>query len=214
VRQALIADLLGLLDQLGLDHPHLAGNSLGGLLALEAAASGRAASVTAFSPAGFWRTSRQLSYARAVFRAMQIAGWVVRPLSPALSRSTAGRALIYSVIVSRPSRVSPVQAQGDVAAFLASRSAAASILAAATSFTDIIPANVPVTIAWGTRDHLLSPRQALVAKERLPTARLAALPGCGHVPMTDDPELVADILLRGSRTESGLVGHLGGGLPA
>ncbi|TVZ00102.1 alpha/beta fold hydrolase [Trebonia kvetii] len=213
VRQALIGDLLDLLDELGLDYPHLAGNSLGGWLALEAAASGRAASVTAFSPAGFWRTSRQFSYARAALRTMHILGRVGRPLGPALSRKTAGRALIYAVIVSRPSRVSPVQAAGDMAAFLAARKAADSILSAATPFTDFIPANVPVTIAWGTRDRLLSPRQALVAKERLPAARLALLPGCGHVPMTDDPHLVADILLRGSRAESGLVGHLGDGLP-
>jgi pimeloyl-ACP methyl ester carboxylesterase len=205
VRQALIGDLLDLLDELGLDHPHLAGNSLGGWLALEAAASGRAASVTAFAPAGFWRTSLQFTYARAVLRTMQTLGRSARPLGPALSRKTAGRALIYAVIVSRPSRVSPVQAAGDMAAFLAARKAASSILSAATPFTDFVPENVPVTIAWGTRDRLLSPRQALVAKERLPAARLAALPGCGHVPMTDDPDLVADILLRGSRARSGLV---------
>jgi hypothetical protein len=29
---------------------------------------------------------------------------------------------------------------------------------------------------------------------------LVPLPGCGHVPMTDDPGLVADILLQGSNT--------------
>jgi pimeloyl-ACP methyl ester carboxylesterase len=29
------------------------------------------------------------------------------------------------------------------------------------------------------------------------------LPGCGHVPMGDDPELVADLLLAGSRPRSG-----------
>jgi pimeloyl-ACP methyl ester carboxylesterase len=37
-----------------------------------------------------------------------------------------------------------------------------------------------------------------VAKARLPDARLVWLPGCGHVPMTDDPVLVADVLLHGS----------------
>ncbi len=61
---------------------------------------------------------------------------------------------------------------------------------------------MPVTIAWGTRDRLLPQRQVLLAKARLPDALLAPLPGCGHVPMTDDPALVADILLRGSRDSS------------
>lgn len=208
VAQALVDDIIGFLDEIGLDRPHLAGNSLGGRLALEAAVRGRAASVTAFSPAGFWRSSRELLYARTVSRIMDLAGRACRPLGPALSRSTLGRALIYADVVSRPSRVSPEQAEGDMAAYLAAKSTIDTILTAAIPFYGAIPAGVPVTIAWGTRDRMLPPRQALVAKERLPYARLVALPGCGHVPMTDDPQLVADVLLRGSRAESGLVGQL------
>ena len=42
------------LDEHGLARPHLAGNSLGGWVAIELARRGRAASVCAFSPAGFW----------------------------------------------------------------------------------------------------------------------------------------------------------------
>jgi pimeloyl-ACP methyl ester carboxylesterase len=32
----------------------------------------------------------------------------------------------------------------------------------------------------------------------IPHARLLRLPGCGHVPMNDNPELVAHVLLTGS----------------
>jgi pimeloyl-ACP methyl ester carboxylesterase len=39
------------LDSLGLDRPHIAGNSLGGWVALELARRGRAASVCALAPA-------------------------------------------------------------------------------------------------------------------------------------------------------------------
>ena len=42
------------LDEHGLARPHLAGNSLGGWVAIELARRRRAASVYAFSPAGFW----------------------------------------------------------------------------------------------------------------------------------------------------------------
>src|SRR5689334_8577002 len=42
------------LDELGLDRPHLAGNSLGGWIALELARRGRARTVCALCPAGFW----------------------------------------------------------------------------------------------------------------------------------------------------------------
>jgi hypothetical protein len=36
------------------------------------------------------------------------------------------------------------------------------------------------------------------ARARLPQARFVRPAGCGHVPMTDDPALVAEILLCGS----------------
>jgi pimeloyl-ACP methyl ester carboxylesterase len=198
VLEALLDEVIGLLDELGLERPHLAGNSLGGRLALEAGASGRAASATALSPAGFWRNQREISYARAVFKIMEFTGRRVVPLAPAMSRSSAGRAVMYSTIVSRPSRMSPDQAQGDVVAFVAASEAIHAVLTGITPFTGTVPAGVPVTIAWGTRDRLLPQRQVLVAKARLPQARFVPLHGCGHVPMTDDPALVADVLLRGS----------------
>jgi len=201
--EALLDEVVGLLDELALERPHVAGNSLGGRLALEAGVIGRAATVTALSPAGFWRSDTEARYARAIFKIMEFSGARMQRLAPALSRSTGGRALIYSAIVSRPSRMSPEQAQGDMAAFLASRDVLEVILAGMTPFTGRVPAGVPVTIGWGTCDRLLPPRQILVAKARVPEARLVPLPGCGHAPMTDDPDLVADVLLRGSgRTQS------------
>jgi pimeloyl-ACP methyl ester carboxylesterase len=42
------------MEEAGFDTAHLAGNSLGGYLALELAARGRAESVVAFAPAGGW----------------------------------------------------------------------------------------------------------------------------------------------------------------
>ena len=136
--------------------------------------------------------------ARATFKVMEAAGGRLRRYGPALSRHTAGRALLYGVSVSRPSRVPAEQAAGDMTAFLAAHDALEAILAQMTPFTGQIPADVPVTIAWGTKDRLLRPAQVLVAKARLPQARIRPLPGCGHVPMTDDPGLVADVLLQGS----------------
>jgi pimeloyl-ACP methyl ester carboxylesterase len=198
VAAALEEALLGLLDELDLDRPHLAGNSLGGRLALEAGVLGRAASVTALSPAGFWRRDLEVRYAKAVFAAMRVLGGGIRPLAPALSRSVLGRTLMYAAIVSRPGRLSPRQARDDLIAFLRANDALRAILADPIPFTGAIPDDIPVTIAWGTRDRLLWPGQVEVARARLPRTRYVPLPGCGHVPMTDDPELVAEVLLRGS----------------
>ncbi len=212
VAHALVAETIGLLDELGLERAHFAGSSLGGRLALEAAVAGRAASVTALSPAGFWKSARELTYARVVSRAMQVTGRLARQFGPALARTTAGRALIYAEIVSKPSNVTPAQALGDLRAFLAATQTTNAILAAATPFTGTVPAGIPVTIAWGTNDRLLSPRQALVAKARIPRAQLIPLPGCGHVPMTDNPRLVADVLLRGSQVTRQISGQSAAGL--
>jgi len=198
VLDAMLAEVTRLLDDLGLDRPHVAGNSLGGRLALEAGVRGRAATVTALSPAGFWRNRGEIDYDRAVFKIMEVAGARTRRLAPALARSTAGRAILYGAIVNRPSRMTPEQALGDATAFLGASDALHTVLAGMTNFTGAVPADVPVMIAWGTRDRLLFPGQARVVKARLPKALLVPLPGCGHVPMTDDPPLVADVLLRGS----------------
>src|SRR5215469_5845049 len=200
---ALLGPVRALLDDLGVEHPHMAGNSLGGRLALESAMAGWAASATGLSPAGFWRSEREVTMAKATFKVMEAAGGRLQRFGPALSRHTAGRALLYGVTVSRPSRVPAEQAAGDMAGFLAAHDALAAIVAQMPPFTGQIPADVPVTIAWGTKDRLLRPRQVLVVKARLPQARIRPLPGCGHVPMTDDPALVADVLLQGS-------GHLAG----
>jgi pimeloyl-ACP methyl ester carboxylesterase len=192
-------ELIGLLDELGLEKPHLGGNSLGGALALGLAARGRAATVTGLSPAGFWASPWQFPYAKAVFKTMQASGKTMNPqLASRLAHSTAGRAVIDAAIVAHPSRMTAEQAEGDAAAFFRARDAINQILAEPIAFTDIVPDDVKVTIAWGAKDHLLPKSQARVAKRHLPNARFVLLPGCGHVPMTDDPELVARILLSGS----------------
>ena len=203
VPQTLVDETLLFIDSLGLERPHFVGNSVGGRLALEAGVRRRAASVTAISPAGFWTSHLQLAYALDVSRAMEIGARLVGPLAPVIVRSTVGRALIYADIVARPSQVTPEQAMGDLKAYLRAIPAINMILDAAVPFSGVIHDKIPVTIAWGTKDRLLLPRQALVAKARLPKARLVPLRGCGHVPMTDDPAQVAEVLLHGSRIEVG-----------
>ena len=55
----------GFADELGLERPHVAGNSLGGGVALELAARGRVRSACGVSPIGFGN-HREMAYARAV----------------------------------------------------------------------------------------------------------------------------------------------------
>ncbi|MFD7029316.1 alpha/beta fold hydrolase [Streptomyces sp. NPDC059917] len=195
-----VAPALGALcSALGVERPHVAGNSLGGLLALAMGRAGLVRSVTALSPAGFWSETER-RYAFGALRAMR-AGAHALPLPAVerLSRSAVGRAALTGTIYARPGRRSP---EAVVAETLALRGATGfdSTLAAGGSvrFTDDVP-GVPVTIAWGERDRLLLRRQGVRAKHTIPGARLVRLPGCGHVPMNDDPALVARVILDTAR---------------
>ncbi|WP_328890228.1 alpha/beta fold hydrolase [Streptomyces sp. NBC_00316] len=182
-------------EALDVDRPHVAGNSLGGLLALELGRAKLVRSVTALSPAGFW-TEGERRYAFATLRAMrQGARAMPLPLIERLSRSAAGRAALTSTIYARPGRRSP---EAVVAETLALREATGFHetldVGRSVAFTGDVP-GLPVTVAWGSRDRLLLRRQGIRAKHTIPGARLVRLPGCGHVPMNDDPALVARVIL-------------------
>ncbi|GAB2960090.1 MULTISPECIES: alpha/beta fold hydrolase [Streptomyces] len=186
-------------ETLGLDRPHVAGNSLGGLLALELGREKLVRSVTALSPAGFWNEAERryafgvLLTMRALSRRMPV------PLVRRLSRSAAGRAALTSTIYARPSRRSPEAVVAETLALAGATGFDATLRAGGSVlFTDDVP-ELPVTVAWGTRDWLLVPRQGVRAKRVIPGARLVRLPGCGHCPMNDDPALVARVILDGSR---------------
>ncbi|MFC7260828.1 alpha/beta fold hydrolase [Streptomyces lutosisoli] len=188
-----------LCEALEIERPHVAGNSLGGLLALELGREKLVRSVTALSPAGFWSPVER-RYAFGVLIAMrQAARQLPLPVVERLSRTAAGRTVLTSTIYARPGRRSPEAVVAETLA-LAHAEGFTETLRAGTSvqFTDDIP-GVPVTVAWGTRDRLLVRRQGIRAKHIMPRARLVRLPGCGHVPMNDDPALVARVILDGSR---------------
>jgi pimeloyl-ACP methyl ester carboxylesterase len=181
-----------------LDRPHVAGNSLGGLVALVAGAEGDARSVTALSPAGFWRDQRQFAYTRQIFLRACTLSERLGNRTELLARTRAGRKVMYGVLCARPARVSADQALGDVRGFLYARPALRILLDAAHPFDREIPLDVPVTIAWAARDLVLPPWQAEIAKQMLPHAEHIMMRGVGHVPMTDDPHFTANVLLRGS----------------
>lgn len=181
-----------LLDDLGLDLAHLGGNSLGAWVCLELACQGRASSVTGLGAAGFWRGPLRPRGTRLSARRLAAAAL---PLTPILSRSGLGRRLMLSGTVGRPERVPPAAARMLVRAY-ASGAAFDTTNAAMRRrwLTSLDGITVPITLAWGDRDRLTGPPAVAPAG-----ARIVKLPGCGHVPVWDDPQGVADVLLAGSR---------------
>src|SRR6476619_6593518 len=92
----LVDDTERALDERGLDQPHVAGNSLGGWMAIELARRGRARSVCALSPAGMWTagTTEQTYGARKIRRNIRT-GYIGRGLPmPLLLRSAHVRRLV------------------------------------------------------------------------------------------------------------------------
>jgi pimeloyl-ACP methyl ester carboxylesterase len=189
---ALAAATADRLDRAGIGRPHVAGNSLGGWVALELAAAGRAASVTAIAPAGLW--AEPLVPKRTPVRA------VARALLPVLGpllRSEGGRRLVFASNAAHPERIPPAAALRLVRAYATAPGfRAVNDAMRAGRFTRLDEIDVPVTLAWPEHDRL-------VARPRsLPDGvRSVVLRGCGHLPTWDDPEQVARVLLAGSSDE-------------
>ncbi|MGA2163677.1 MAG: alpha/beta fold hydrolase [Solirubrobacteraceae bacterium] len=183
-----------------LERPHVAGNSLGGAIALELAKKNRVRSATVLSPVGF-SSGWEFTYSTLSLRMTHIGARLINLVAPLILGNPVGRTIALSQSTGRPWRM-----QGD-AAVRASRA-----MLHAPGFFDTIkaakgyqfigpaPLDIPLTIAWGKRDRILLPRQAKHAKQMLPQARFLSLPGCGHVPMADDPQLIATVLLENSGT--------------
>ncbi|MGI8556955.1 MAG: alpha/beta fold hydrolase [Solirubrobacteraceae bacterium] len=187
-------------ERSGLDRPHVAGNSMGGGIALELARRSLVRSVTAISPVGFW-TDAERSYA---LRLLMVFAKSPRPLRPALLRLAAtsvGRAALFGVVFARPWRTPPREAQSLLIDLWASPAIEATLRA--FERYDCAPfapdGNVPITVAWGSRDVLLPYwRQAPRARELLPQARHVTLAGLGHTPFYDDPGVVAHTIRAGA----------------
>ena len=195
--QTLTAALVAFLAAEGIERPHVVGNSMGGWIALELGKRGLVASATAISPAGFW-TDREAGFVRASLGGAVKAVRALMPVMPALVATGAGRTALMAQLIGRPWKLTADEALGAMRG-LADSPAFDETLQTLTADRYIqAPIDVPVTIAWGTRDHLLIPRQGPRAQRMTPGSRLVPLPGVGHAPCWDDPELVSRTILEGS----------------
>ena len=188
-----VAALAAAVEELGLERPHVAGNSLGGGIALELGRRGSAGSVCAISPIGF-AVAREGAYARAMLSAVHAMASTLDGHAEVAYGGPLRRTALAGLIFARPWRI-PTSAAAQMNHTTARAPGWAATLPAVTSWRPAMPA-CPTTIAWGERDRLLLyGRQAPRAARRLPEARHVTLDGLGHVPMWDDPEAVARAIL-------------------
>jgi pimeloyl-ACP methyl ester carboxylesterase len=186
------------LDRLGLAVVDVAGNSVGGWTALELAKLGRARTVVAIGPAGLWAKRDPWRCVFALWSQHKMGrafGWA----APPLLRNTAGRALLMGGTVGRPGQM-PAEDAIEMAATYARTPGFGKHLAQTrrARFSGGAALDVPVCLAWGEKDRLL-PAKARLTGELPDAARQVTLPGCGHLPMWDDPDLVARTILEQGR---------------
>lgn len=194
---------------LGLDRPHVVGNSLGGAVGLELAHTGAVRTATVFSPAGFFPV-HHLPNIAANLLFMKVGSY----LPEAVHRTLAGREwfrrLAFRSLYTHPETVAVETAVGDTLNLRRSKGFWPHFFRATfLRFTKDV--QVPTTVAWGDTDRLLLPSEAHTARRRLPGATHVTLPDSGHCPQHDHPELVVDVVAATiSRVSAGAgVGEVG-----
>jgi pimeloyl-ACP methyl ester carboxylesterase len=182
------------LDELGLERAHLLGNSLGGAAALELARRGRARSVVALAPIGFWR-GPEISWGVASLRASLLLAERLGELGPRLVRRPRARAVLLAQLFGRPRALAAPIAAEELRAFVAAAPAVRASLPWTRRYRFRGPAPaVPTMVAWGRRDYLLWPWQAARAERALPLAQHRVLERGGHLLMVDEPATTARLV--------------------
>jgi pimeloyl-ACP methyl ester carboxylesterase len=189
-----------LLDEQGVDTAHLVGNSMGGALALELAKRGRARSVVALSPGGGWHHGdpegarverffrRQLRITRAAQR--RLPSIMARPLA---------RRLAFRDIVRHGELLPPAEAVAIARSSLKCEvveDVFASIRSGEGLLRDLDQVRVPTLVAWAEHDRVLPlARHQQRFRSEIPGVTFRIMRGVGHVPMSDNPGLVAGTIV-------------------
>src|ERR1700737_3030393 len=188
------------LDELDVGSAHLVGNSMGGTLAIELAARGRARSVVAFSPGAGWRPESQEAERVAAFFVRQTRLLrASRSQLQRIMRAAWRRRLAFRDVMRHGELLAPVDALGMARGALGCQ-IVDEVVGALRRGTDVVPRDLdriaaPVLLAWAERDKIL-PLATCSAHYRteIAGAELRVLPGVGHVPMWDDTRLVTDTI--------------------
>jgi pimeloyl-ACP methyl ester carboxylesterase len=200
--QALVDGIEEELDRLGLQKVHIAGNSLGGWIGIELARRGRAQSLVLLSPAGAWRSPRRL---RVTAHGVRFSLGALARYSHRAEAIAERRLLRWALLAGQVAHPHQVPHQSLVTYIQASgRSPVVDPLLRVLHLNPIDPLpaqrDYPVRLVWAERDLVLPFKHfGSPMLERLPGAELIRLSGVGHVPMSDDPARVAELILEVTR---------------
>jgi pimeloyl-ACP methyl ester carboxylesterase len=202
VDDALVADAVErAMDRAGFETAHVVGNSLGGYVALQLAARGRAQSVVAFAPAGGWaQTDASLEEILALQATMHAQAKLSAPHAAAIVASVEGRRRATRLVVENFEHIPPELIVHQMLGVASAKGALAMIEYGLRHGYGVLDAQriaCPVRIVWGTDDRLLAwpSAAARFRDDWLPHADWVELDGVGHCPQLDAPLEAAQLIL-------------------
>ena len=184
------------LDRAGLDRVAAAGNSMGGSVGLELARRGRATRVVVLGPSGIESPAERLGVI--ALNEMQRAAYsAAAPVAELVAGNAASRSALLGWLHGRPWRIGVADGAAEIRDFAGAPSFHAALrrVTGAWAPSQLAEIGVPVRVCLGSRDPLIGAPNAPRFAAAIPDAALVPLPRCGHVPMFDDPELVARAIL-------------------
>ena len=201
VSDATLADAVErAMDDAGLKTAHLVGNSIGGYVALQLAARGRAQTVVAFAPAGGWPAGDE-SYRRTLELQREMVELLrnVAPQADALAATPEGRRRATRLTTTNFEHI-PAELIAHQIVGAASCHGAEPLIDYATGEgwrLDAERITCPVRIVWGTEDALLTwpGAAARYRNDWLAHADWVVLDGVGHCPQVDAPLEAAHLIL-------------------
>jgi pimeloyl-ACP methyl ester carboxylesterase len=182
------------LDHAGIGLAHLAGNSLGGYVALQLAARGRARSVVALAPAGGWADD---AYEPLLDMQLELHEQTQAAHAEALVSTPEGRRRATRLLTVSYEHI-PAELLAHTIRAMAACEAPAMIAQALRDGWTVEPDKVgcPVRFVWGAEDRLLPwPSAAARYRESFPHADWVVLDGVGHSPQLDVPLEAAQLIV-------------------
>lgn len=182
------------LQAMGIHEPvDIVGNSMGGWMALEAARIGLARSVVAISPAGLWTAPP--AHVKTIFFSLRHTIKLMPKLSRYLMRFSVCREILLAIPIGTGGREIP---ESDAINSLNDFNKASDFertFLNARRFVDGKNIKIPLTIAFGTKDWLLTRKDCQMKTELPEHMKWIEPKGWGHVPMWKDPRGVAELIL-------------------
>jgi pimeloyl-ACP methyl ester carboxylesterase len=187
------------LDSVGIETAHMAGNSMGATVGLELARRGRTRSMVAFSPPGCFPRRLDRIRAEAVLGVSLHVSRFPWPEPSQRLPATVRRALL-SLMMDEGHRVPGDYLHEIFSARRANATFALAVMAHLRRdpvvFAPFEQPSPNTLLAWGDNDRVLPYKTyGLPMVELIPGSQFAVLANAGHVPMFDNPQLVADTIL-------------------